>query len=178
MEKFLETLLQLSVGGGLMALLLLSLRYLILRKMPSTLYYYLWITVLLRLVLPVPGLWSSPGEDFRPLSDRDLVTAAVKRDPAELQYAKPCFWADYLIVKEALQQVRRSPEDHFAIEFIAEEMTDDKELMLMAVRANPGAYAYVSRRLKKDPDILALPRGASIKEILDLDWEFLWDGMK
>lgn len=48
----------------------------------------------------------------------------------------------------------------------------------MAVRANPGAYAYVSRRLKKDPDILALPRGASIKEILDLDWEFLWDGMK
>ena len=111
-------------------------------------------------------------------SDRDLVTAAVKRDPAELQYAKPCFWADYLIVKEALQQVRRSPEDHFAIEFIAEEMTDDKELMLMAVRANPGAYAYVSRRLKKDPDILALPRGASIKEILDLDWEFLWDGMK
>lgn len=111
-------------------------------------------------------------------SDRDLVTAAVKRDPAELQYAKPCFWADYPIVKEALQQVRRSPEDHFAIEFIAEEMTDDKELMLMAVRANPGAYAYVSRRLKKDPDILALPRGASIKEILDLDWEFLWDGMK
>lgn len=111
-------------------------------------------------------------------SDRDLVTAAVKRDPAELQYAKPCFWADYPIVKEALQQVRRSPEDRFAIEFIAEEMTDDKELMLMAVRANPGAYAYVSRRLKKDPDILALPRGASIKEILDLDWEFLWDGMK
>lgn len=111
-------------------------------------------------------------------SDRDLIIAAVKRDPAEIQYAKPCFHADYSIVKEALQQARRSPEDHFAIEFIAAEMTDDKDLMLMAVRANPGAYAYVSRRLKKDPDILALPHGASIKEILDPDWEFLWDGMK
>ena len=111
-------------------------------------------------------------------SDRDLVKAAVKRDPAELQYAKPCFHADYSIVKEALQQVRRSPEDHFAIEFIAEELTDDKDLMLMAVRVNPGAYPYVSQRLKKDPDILALPHSESILEILDPDWEFLWDGMK
>lgn len=111
-------------------------------------------------------------------SDRDLIIAAVRRDPAELQYAQPCFRADYSIAKEALQQPRKSMRHPFAIEFIPAEMTDDKELMLLAVRANPGAYPYLSQRLKKDPDILALPHSTSIKEILDPDYEFLWDGMK
>lgn len=111
-------------------------------------------------------------------SDKDLLIAAVKRDPAELQYAQPCFRADYSIVKEALRQTRRSLNDPLAIKFIATEMTDNKELMLLAVRANPGAYPYVSPRLKKDPDILALPHSTSIEEILGPDYEFLWDGMK
>lgn len=89
MEKFLETLLQLSVGGGLMALLLLSLRYLILRKMPSTLYYYLWIIVLLRLVLPVPGLWSAPGEDFRPLESSAATYVREVTDLPGRVYVRP-----------------------------------------------------------------------------------------
>lgn len=50
------TLLILTVCGSLMALLLLFLRFVMLRKMPSSVYYYLWILVLLRFVLPIPGL--------------------------------------------------------------------------------------------------------------------------
>ena len=57
MSEFLHTLLSLSVSGTLMALLLLSLRYIFLRKMPAWVYYYLWIIVLLRLILPVPAVF-------------------------------------------------------------------------------------------------------------------------
>ncbi|MBR4393904.1 MAG: right-handed parallel beta-helix repeat-containing protein [Oscillospiraceae bacterium] len=51
-----NTLLVLTLSGSVLALLLLALRYLILRKMPSTVYYYAWLLVLLRFVLPLPGL--------------------------------------------------------------------------------------------------------------------------
>ena len=49
-------LLSLTLSGSALALLLLALRYLILKKMPSTVYYYAWLFVLLRFILPLPGL--------------------------------------------------------------------------------------------------------------------------
>ena len=49
-------LLTLTLSGSALALLLLSLRYFVLRRMPSTVYYYAWILVLLRFALPIPGL--------------------------------------------------------------------------------------------------------------------------
>lgn len=52
----LVTFLSLTLGGSAMALLLLALRYVLLKKMPSTVYYYAWLLVLLRFVLPLPGL--------------------------------------------------------------------------------------------------------------------------
>ena len=52
----LYTLLSLTLSGSAMALVLLALRYVLLKKMPSTVYYYAWLLVLLRFVLPLPGL--------------------------------------------------------------------------------------------------------------------------
>ena len=51
-----ETLFALTLSGSILALLLIALRYLILKKMPSTVYYYAWLLVLLRFLLPLPGL--------------------------------------------------------------------------------------------------------------------------
>ena len=59
-----ETLLTLTLSGSALALVLLALRYLLLRRMPSTLYYYAWLMVLLRFALPLPGLFpTSIGTD-------------------------------------------------------------------------------------------------------------------
>lgn len=51
-----------TIGGSVLALLLMCLRYTVLRKMPSTVYYYAWLLVLLRLALPFPGLVPAMGE--------------------------------------------------------------------------------------------------------------------
>ena len=51
-----ETLFALTLSGSILTLLLIALRYLILKKMPSTVYYYAWLLVLLRFLLPLPGL--------------------------------------------------------------------------------------------------------------------------
>ena len=51
-----KTLLVLTLSGSGLALLLLGLRYVALRRMPSTVYYYAWLLVLLRFTLPLPGL--------------------------------------------------------------------------------------------------------------------------
>ena len=51
-----KTLLTLTLSGSALALLLLLLRRLLPRRMPSTVYYYAWLLVLLRFTLPLPGL--------------------------------------------------------------------------------------------------------------------------
>lgn len=51
-----KTLLLLTLSGSALALLLLALRYLFLKRMPSAVYYYAWLLVLLRFALPLPGL--------------------------------------------------------------------------------------------------------------------------
>ena len=51
-----KILLTLTVSGSVLALLLLCLRYFVLRRMPSTVYYYAWLLVLLRFAVPLPGL--------------------------------------------------------------------------------------------------------------------------
>ena len=50
------SLLVMTISGSVIALLLMGLRYTVLRKMPSTVYYYAWLLVLLRFALPLPGL--------------------------------------------------------------------------------------------------------------------------
>ena len=51
-----KTILVLTLSGSVLTLLLTVLRYTFLRKMPSTVYYYAWLLVLLRFALPLPGL--------------------------------------------------------------------------------------------------------------------------
>ena len=51
-----KTLLFMTLSGSLLSLLLLALRYKALKKMPSTVYYYAWLLVLLRFAIPFPGL--------------------------------------------------------------------------------------------------------------------------
>lgn len=57
-----HSLLIMTIGGSVLALLLMCLRYTVLRKMPSTVYYYAWLLVFLRLALPFPGLVPTIGE--------------------------------------------------------------------------------------------------------------------
>ena len=63
-----KTLLALTVSGSALTTLLLMLRYVLLKKMPSTVYYYAWLLVLLRFLLPLPGLVPSftPEADSAP----------------------------------------------------------------------------------------------------------------
>ncbi len=56
------SLLVMTISGSVIALLLMGLRYTVLRKMPSTVYYYAWLLVLLRLALPLPGFIPAMGE--------------------------------------------------------------------------------------------------------------------
>ena len=55
-------MLVLTLSGSVLALLLVGLRYTVLRKMPSTVYYYAWLLVLLRFALPLPGFVPTTGE--------------------------------------------------------------------------------------------------------------------
>ena len=56
MTEFLKTLLLLSASGSALGLVLLLGRRISGKRLPSTLWYYAWLPVLLRLVLPLPGL--------------------------------------------------------------------------------------------------------------------------
>lgn len=69
------SLLIMTIGGSVLALFLMCLRYTVLRKMPSTVYYYAWLLVFLRLALPFPGLVPTMGEtpSYEPVP---AVTAA------------------------------------------------------------------------------------------------------
>lgn len=56
MAEFMKTLLLLSVSGSVLGLLLILARRVGGKRLPSALWYYAWLPVLLRLVLPLPGL--------------------------------------------------------------------------------------------------------------------------
>ena len=62
MSGILQLVLSLSLGGSLLALLVLGMRLLLGRRLPSIFYYYAWLLVLLRLVLPLPG-FLGPGRE-------------------------------------------------------------------------------------------------------------------
>ncbi len=78
-----KTLLLLTLGGSATALLLLALRWLLFRRMPSTVYYYAWLLVLLRFALPLPGL----------IPDRSAAPNVPLREPAAVRETEP--EADY-----------------------------------------------------------------------------------
>lgn len=74
MDMPLKTLLILSLGGTLLGLSLMLLRRLLGKKLPSAFYYYAWLLVFLRFLLPLPGLVG--GESAVVESPLALDTAA------------------------------------------------------------------------------------------------------
>ena len=78
-----ETLLTLTLSGSALALLLLLLRTVLARRMPSTVYYYAWLLVLLRFVLPLPGLVPALSPSAQPEPTPAAVSAPLPRTDAE-----------------------------------------------------------------------------------------------
>jgi len=68
-----KTILVLTLSGSVLTLLLTVLRYTFLRKMPSTVYYYAWLLVLLRFAVPLPGLVPATAEKAEPLPKAPVV---------------------------------------------------------------------------------------------------------
>ena len=78
-----QTIFALTLSGSAMALLLLALRYVFLRRMPSTIYYYAWLLVLLRFVLPLPGLVPTAAQSAEPAPA--AVTHTLPRERTETE---------------------------------------------------------------------------------------------
>ena len=75
MAEVLKTLLALSLGGSLLALLLYGLKLCLGEKLSSSVYYYLWLLVLLRFVVPLPGfLPTSPVKSTEPVEITETVS--------------------------------------------------------------------------------------------------------
>ena len=68
-----EKLLALTLSGSALALLLFLLKRFILKKMPSTVYYYAWLLVLLRFLLPLPGFVPTERTAAEPVSVQPAV---------------------------------------------------------------------------------------------------------
>ena len=82
-----ETLLALTVSGSALTILLLVLRYGVMKKMPSTVYYYAWLFVLLRFLLPLPGLIPSVFGGADSVPETAAYTAAAETGTADRQPA-------------------------------------------------------------------------------------------
>ena len=86
MNGFLLMLLSLSLGGTVLALLLVLLRRLLGSRLPSAFYYYAWLVVLLRFVLPLPGLLPSlPSSQAAPVPALPSVESTTNAAPRPWQ---------------------------------------------------------------------------------------------
>mgnify|MGYP000810294936 CR=1 FL=1 len=63
MNQLIVLLLSLSLGGSLLALLVLGMKLCLKGRLPSAFFYYAWLLVLLRLVLPIPGFLGLGAEN-------------------------------------------------------------------------------------------------------------------
>ena len=68
MEEFVKTLLWMSLAGSTMSLVLFAAGRLGRKVIPQTVLYYLWLLVLLRMVLPLPGLLPVSQELSQPVA--------------------------------------------------------------------------------------------------------------
>lgn len=93
-----KTLLLLTLSGSALALLLLALRYLFLKRMPSTVYYYAWLLVLLRFALPLPGFlpdWSAAESTQRePVRETARLTEAEPELETKYPSSGAPVWAE------------------------------------------------------------------------------------
>ena len=79
-------ILSLSIGGTALALLLILLRRIFSRRLSSQFYYYAWLLVLLRMVIPMPGLMPSADRAapiVTPAAENRSVSALTPIDKNE-----------------------------------------------------------------------------------------------
>ena len=83
MSDFLSIVLALSLGASMMAALLFGLKLLMGHRLSSTVYYYLWLLVLLRFVLPIPGFMPTGTEQSpTPAAEqREHIITYSEREP-------------------------------------------------------------------------------------------------
>ena len=81
-----ETLLSLTLSGSALALLLLGLKHLLGQRLSATVYYYAWLLVLLRFLLPLPGLIPTGQSGEKAASPLPMAQAREER-PYELDPA-------------------------------------------------------------------------------------------
>ncbi len=79
MREILKTVIALSFGGSVLALALLAVRYFLRKRLPSTFFYYAWLVVLLRLILPLPGMM--PVAPASPFEDPSIVISTNDTSP-------------------------------------------------------------------------------------------------
>ena len=84
MDTALRLLLLLSLGGTAMGLVLMLMRRVLGKRLPSALYYYAWLLVLVRLILPLPGLV--------PLEETDTAPSQVYAGEAAAWRASDRTW--------------------------------------------------------------------------------------
>lgn len=80
MEEFVKTLLWMSLAGSTMSLVLFAAGRLGRKVIPQTVLYYLWLLVLLRMVLPLPGLLPVSQESSQPV----VVVAVSEQQASQL----------------------------------------------------------------------------------------------
>ena len=85
MEEMLRMLLALSAGGTLLAALLMLLQRLMKSRLPAGFAYYAWLLVLLRFVLPLPGLL--PAAEPRAIDTPVPVVTAYPVEQVTTPYA-------------------------------------------------------------------------------------------
>lgn len=80
MNPLTQTVLSLSIGGTMMALMLYGMRLVFANRLPSAFYYYAWMLVLLRFALPLPGLLALPDRSgMRTTENAELTERAADR---------------------------------------------------------------------------------------------------
>lgn len=89
-------------------------------------------------------------------NDPDIVLHAIRSDHTQLQYASDALRASREIAATVVCQPHKNKIVPAAVKWISEDLKDDTELMMQAVKANPQAYTYISPRLRRHPAILAM----------------------
>lgn len=149
MEEFVKTLLWMSLAGSTMSLVLFAAGRLGRKVIPQTVLYYLWLLVLLRMVLPLPGLLPVSQELSQPVA----VVAVTDQ-----QASQPVpSWENEAAGKEEV--IRQSPKVS-----LWEAAT---AVWLAGFLLSLGRKAISYFRFRREVEKCSIPAGEMERKILD-----------